>query len=213
VTRRVVAPWLTRPAAAAAPPGIDPGELARAMFEDLYDTLSELDLVEVAALAAAGGLDPVRSVLWPGTPCAEVAAVDAAQALQTLAALHGLDDGSVVMVVSADAPDLPPLLVGKAMRALGTAEVAYCEAAGGGLVLLAVRTPVPAWLTTLGPDLDDPGVVAALRAAAPERRRLAATPGWHRLRAPVDLASLDRGLEGWEVTRALLAGRPLRQVD
>lgn len=176
------------------------------MFEDLYDTFCELELVETAVLAAPGGLDRLQPLLWPAAPCAEAAPPDAAGALAALADL-GAD---VALVVPADAPDLPPLLVGKAMRALGRAEVAYGEAAGGGLVLLAARCPVPSWLLHAAPDMDDADVVGALRRHAPARA-LASIPGWHRLRERGDLARLDPGLEGWDVTRALLAGRPLRQ--
>jgi hypothetical protein len=41
---------------------------------------------------------------------------------------------------------------------------------------------------------------AGAGAAAP-----AVVSGWHRLRTPADVASLDPGLEGWETTRALLS--------
>ncbi|MEU0572030.1 hypothetical protein ABZ297_42435, partial [Nonomuraea sp. NPDC005983] len=57
------------------------------------------------------------------------------------------------------------------------------------------------------PDLDDPDLVATLRAQAPGRRMVATGPGWHRLRTPDDLGRLDPGLEGWESTRALLRAR------
>ncbi|HET7326021.1 MAG TPA: hypothetical protein VFJ14_01920 [Nocardioidaceae bacterium] len=206
MTRRLVAPWFTQPYAAAAPPGVDPQALGAAMFEDLYDTLCALDLVEAAVLAAPGSLDRLRPLLWPGALCVEVAPPAAVGALSALATL-GAD---TALVVAADAPDLPPLLVGKAMRALGSAEVAYCEATGGGLVFLAARCPMPRWLLSAAPDLDDPGAAAVLARHAPTRA-LASTPGWHRLRDSADLGRLDPGLEGWEVTRALLAGRPLRQ--
>lgn len=206
MTRRLVAPWFTTPRSAAAPPGVDPEALAVAMFEDLYDTVCELDLVEAVALGAPGTSAVLEPLLWPGAGSAEAAPPDAARALSTLADLGA----EVALVVAADAPDLPPLLVGKAMRALGHAEAAYCPAAGGGLVFLAARCPLPAWLRAVAPDLDDADVVTTLRHAAPSRA-LASAPGWHRLRSPGDLGRLDPGLEGWDVTRSLLAGRPLRQ--
>ena len=43
-------------------------------------------------------------------------------------------------------------------------------------------------------------------AAAPNRGDVVLTPPWRRLRRREDLASLDPELEGWEATRALLAG-------
>jgi hypothetical protein len=82
--------------------------------------------------------------------------------------------------------------------------VAVLPAAGGGLVGLAAHVPVPRWVSDLA-DLDAAGAVAALRAAAPRRTAVALGPGWHRVRSAGDLAALDPGLEGWEVTRAALA--------
>jgi hypothetical protein len=209
-----VAPWFVHQRAAAAPPGVDPCSLALAMFEDLYDTLTSLDLVETSVLVAPGLETDVEPLLWPGTTCAQVPRPDAALALYTLAGLgSGPEAPDAVVVVAADAPDLPPLLIGKAMRALGGADVAYCEASGGGLVLLGARTPVPGWLSELAPSLDEHGVAAVLRAAAPTRRAAASVPGWHRMRRVDDIGLLDPGLEGWDLTRAMLAGHPLRQLD
>src|SRR5437868_9475251 len=104
-----------------------------------------------------------------------------------------------IAVVAADAPDLPPLLIGKMFRELGRALLAVCPAENGGAVALAVTLPLPDWAE---PDLDTPDLVTALRAQAPGRRMIATTPGWHRLRTPDDLARLDPGLEGWDNTRA-----------
>ena len=55
-------------------------------------------------------------------------------------------------------------------------------------------------------DLDDPYAVERLKAAAPSPGDVALTPSWRRLRRREDLAALDPDLEGWEATRALLAG-------
>jgi hypothetical protein len=41
----------------------------------------------------------------------------------------------------------------------------------------------------------------------PNRRLVAITPDWHRLRRPEAVHRLDPGLEGWEQTRYLLTGR------
>jgi hypothetical protein len=64
---------------------------------------------------------------------------------------------------------------------------------------------VPAWLP-VDVDLDEPYAVERLVAAAPNRGDVVLTPPWRRLRRREDLASLDPELEGWEATRALLAG-------
>lgn len=203
MTLGVVAPWFTERHASAAPVGVDPAALALAMFEDLYDALAGLELMEACALTAPGLRADVEPLLWPGARVHEAAPPDACAALATLAAGRS----GAAVVVAADAPDLPPLLIGKAMRALGRAEAAYCESATGGLVFLAARCPVPSWLATARPELDDGRSVHRLRAAAPRRTAVAATPGWHRLRRPGDVSGLDPGLEGWDATRSLLAGR------
>jgi hypothetical protein len=98
------------------------------------------------------------------------------------------------------------LLVAKPFSALTAASVGAVPAAGGGLVLLAARLPVPEWLPS-GLTLDTPYAVEMLQTAAPGRRDLAITAGWHRLRVRADLAALDPTLEGWETTRTLLSGR------
>ena len=106
-------------------------------------------------------------------------------------------------VISADAPDLPGLLIGKLLQPLTTRVAAAAPATNGGLLGVAARLPVPEWL----PDLDlDSASPDDLRAAAPRRAMVAVTPGWHRLRGPDDLRRLDPGLDGWATTRALLGG-------
>ena len=84
--------------------------------------------------------------------------------------------------------------------------MAAVPADGGGLVVLAARLPAPGWLPD-GITLDTPDAVDRVRGAAPSRRDFAVAASWRRLRTPGDLARLDPGLEGWETTRALLAGR------
>jgi glycosyltransferase A (GT-A) superfamily protein (DUF2064 family) len=203
VTRRVVAVLVARP----APDGLDPPDLGlrMAMLEDVYETVAVLELVEAAVVVAAD--DPlaarVGEVTWPGTAVHAVPAGEGAlggRALRVLAA--GLGEGQLTLV-AADAPDLPGLLVGKLHRALGSAEVAVLPAAGGGLVAIATRVPLPGWLPDA--DLDRPDALEVLRAAASRRTAVAVGPGWHRVRARGDVAHLDPGLEGWDVTRALLA--------
>lgn len=111
---------------------------------------------------------------------------------------------AAIAVVAGDAPDLPGLLVGKLFRALGSAEVAVCPAAGGGLVAVASRVPVPDWFVRARVGLDTTDAVDRLQAAAPHPRSLGVAPGWHRVRVRADLDRLDPGLDGWDATRTLL---------
>lgn len=181
----------------AAPPGADPEEYRLALLEDTYEVVAGLELVTpVLALTAP---DPAAEALtWPGTPVLRVSGLGA-----LLRALHDLG-AEHAAVVAPDAPDLPSLLLGKLFRALGSAQVVVCPAGGGGLVALATRLPAPPWVH--GVDLDTPDAPARLRAAAGVPGAVRSAPGWHRLRAPADVSRLDPGLEGWDSTRALLAG-------
>lgn len=193
-------------AAGGAPPGLDPGAFARALVEDTADLLAALDHCECAVVACppayAGELRPL---LWPGTPLLTVEAGETeVTTLAALAALHSLGADQAV-VVAGDAPDLPGLLVGKLFSALTAADVSICPAADG-LVALGARLPVAAWVRAAGVGLDSAGALGRLTVAAPHPSALVVTSGWHRLRTPADIGALDYGLEGWEVTRALLAG-------
>jgi len=201
VTRRAAALLLSGPPAArACPPGIAPAEFARAMAEDVADLLSDLPGLEPVVAAAPDRVADAEDVVWPGTPVLEVAG----RPVDVLAALagQGYDEAAVF---AADVPDLPGLLVAKPFSALSTAPVAAAPADGGGLVALACRLPVPAWLP-VDIDLDEPYAVERLKAAAPSPGDVVLTPAWRRLRRREDLAALDPDLEGWEATRALLAG-------
>lgn len=195
-----------------AAPSVDDPALALAMVEDVLDVLGDLAGVDTAVVVA-GGADPAwREVLgelaWPGTPVVGVeAAGDGPALVAALAALAALGAAQGV-VVAADAPDLPALLIGKLFRGLGSASVSVCPAAGGGLVALGSRLPVADWLTVAGVGLDTPDALAALAATAPDRAAPYVGPGWHRIRSAADLSHLDPGLEGWAATRAALtAGR------
>ena len=201
MTRRAAALLLSGPPAArACPPGIAPAEFARAMAEDVADLLADLPGLEPVVAAAPDRVADAEDVVWPGTPVLETAGrpVDVLTAL----AGQGYDEAAVF---AADVPDLPGLLVAKPFSALSTAPVAAAPAAGGGLVALACRLPVPAWLP-VDVDLDEPYAVERLKAAAPSPGDVVLTPSWRRLRRREDLAALDPDLEGWEATRALLAG-------
>lgn len=216
--RRVATVLLAGPTAGAAcPPGVAPADFARALAEDVIDLVSDLAGVEPAVAVEPGGGAAARAMTWPGTAVIEVPA-DAGpiDVLTVLAATGPPSAGdttagpaaaaSYALVVAADAPDLPGLVLAKPFSALTDADVAVVPADGGGLVVLAARLPVPGWLAATDVDLDTRDAMALLHAAAPRRRDLAVTPRWHRLRAPADLARLDPGLQGWDATRALLSG-------
>lgn len=214
----------------AAPPGVEPRLFALTLVDDVLELLSDLALVRPALVVAPDPADrrwadDVAELVWPGTPVLPLAGpdvraadpaergepiepgqrapVDAVAALALLATSPDLGADEVV-IVAGDCPDLPQLLLAKLFRALGSAEAAICPAEGGGLVALAARTPLPAWLTAVEVSLDDPDALRVLAAAAPSRAALRVGPGWRRLRAPADIGRLDPGLEGWAATRALL---------
>lgn len=192
--------------AVATPPGTDPAEFRLAVLEDTYEVVAGLEFVTpVLALTENGESGEnsefdkdAEAITWPGTEVVRTTGLGA-----LLDALTGLG-AEQAAVIAHDAPDLPPLLVGKLFRALGGGEVAICPAKGGGLVALAARLPAPAWLA--GIDLDTTDAPSRLRAAAGRPGAVRSGPGWHRLRTPADLARLDPGLEGWDNTRILLAG-------
>ncbi|WP_248966171.1 hypothetical protein [Sphaerisporangium perillae] len=192
---RLAAVLVTPAMGKGAPPGVAPDEFLLALAEDTYEIVAGLELVRPIILAA--GVDGLDELAWPGTRVISLS--DPAGIPETFAALEPY--GEEAVVISGDAPDLPPLLIGKLFRELGRAPIAVCPSAGGGAVAMAARLPFPGWATA---GLDDHDVVERLRAQAPGSRMVATGPGWHRLRSPADVATLDPGLEGWDNTRALL---------
>ncbi|MFC4021588.1 hypothetical protein ACFOW4_27125 [Micromonospora sp. GCM10011542] len=197
MSRRVVVAVLGP--VAWSPPGIDPAQWRAALAEDVVDLLATLNEVDVAVAVTPADRELADAVVWPGTAVHEIPepTVNA-----VLAALDGYDQAAVL---AADAPDLPGLTVGKLLRPLTTRPVALAPVEGGGPGLLGVATrlPVPAWLPVLDLDTATPSQV---RANAPRPGDVAVTAGWRRLRGPADLATLDPAFEGWEATRALLSG-------
>jgi glycosyltransferase A (GT-A) superfamily protein (DUF2064 family) len=181
----------------ATPPGADPAEFRLAMLEDTYEVVAGLEFI-TPVLALTTDDEDAASITWPGT---EVVRTKGLRELLGELADLGADQAAVV---AHDAPDLPPLLLGKLFRALGSGEIAICPAKDGGLVALAARLPAPAWLGEI--DLDTEDAPSRLRAAAERPGAVRSGPGWHRLRTPGDLARLDPGLEGWDNTRILLGG-------
>jgi hypothetical protein len=198
---------LARPGpAAASPPGVDPERLRLALLEDTYEVLAGLALVQAAVVQLRDDPADLAALTWPGTPMPDIAPTTGEEEL--LAAVGRLAElgAGEAAIVAADSPDLPPLLIGKLFRGLGSAEVAVCPAEGGGLVALATRIPAPGWLALAKVGLDTADALARLRRTAPNRRALSVGPGWHRLRRPTDITYLDQDLEGWEATRLLLTG-------
>ena len=229
MTRRAAAVLLTGPpAVGGAPPGVDPAAFARAMAEDVIDLLTELAAVEPFVIASAGRAAEARSLAWSADQVLVAPAATATNptgssvpgmstppgtSTDVLGVLDVLRDRGVeeIALVTADAPDLPGLMVAKTFGALRSAPVAVAPARGGGAVVVACRLSVPAWLAAVGIDLDVADPVGRLRAAAVRPADVACTPGWRRLRQPGDLTALDPGLEGWEATRALLDGSAARR--
>jgi glycosyltransferase A (GT-A) superfamily protein (DUF2064 family) len=189
---------VNRMVAVLASPLADP--LALAMLEDVVDLVEAMREVDAALVVPEGADARVRAVTWPAMQVVTVpSGGDVCGALDAVAAL-GADEAAVVCP---DAPDLPPLLLGKLHSALTSAEVAVCPADDGRLVALASTLPPPPWLRELALGLDTQDGVRRLRAAAPPRT-LHIGAGWHRIRGVADTDRLDPGLEGWEATRALL---------
>jgi hypothetical protein len=193
VTRRVVGVWARRTVGDAG--------LGVAMLEDVVDLVTGMEQVEPALVVAPSARADAAAVGWPGTAVVEVdERATVATAVGALQAV-GADEAAVVV---GDVPDLPPLLLGKLFSALTTASVAVCPAEDGRLVAAASRLPVSQWLVDAAVDAESTDALLVLRAAAPPRE-LHVGAGWHRVRGPDEAAALDRGLEGWEATRAWLS--------
>lgn len=183
-------------AAAATPPGIDPTAFAAAALADTYEVLA--DLMEVSA--GIVGPAEVEDLLWPGDlrrPDGPVRAL----------AEQAAADFDELVLVPADLPDLPGLVLAKLFKVLHRVDLAIAPERGGpGCAAIGIALPVAAWI----PDVDlDVNQFAELQTLAPQRNRCVLSPDWHRLRTPNAIHQLDPRLEGWEETRALLSGYPL----
>jgi hypothetical protein len=183
-------------ASAAAPDGVDEAAFAWACLTDCYEVAA--DLVEVESGIA--GPPQVAELLWPGAwqlPDG-LGVLELAQILATR-----VDE---LVILTADAPDMPGLVLAKIFRVLHRVDLAVApERDGSGCVAIGIALPLREWLTDDLLDLDR-NPVAHLPSGRAGRSRWALAPAWHRLRSPAHLARLDPGLEGWEQTRALLAG-------
>jgi hypothetical protein len=186
-------------AAPGTPPGVDPEAFATACLADSYEVAADLTGVR----AGIAGPREVADLLWP--------ADDWWSGEISLPALAGqLSEGADELVLlAADVPDLPGLVLAKIFKALRHADVVVApERRGEGCVAVGLRLPMAGWIPVDALDLDR-NPYPQLLAAAPSRRLCALAPDWHRLRTPSAVHLLDPGLEGWEQTRALLSGSPL----
>jgi hypothetical protein len=198
--RRRVAIVLARySGAAAAPEGVDPDAFAAACLLDSYEVMADL----IGVRSGIAGPDGVAEMLWPGAlhfpPNITV---------PTLAnELAG--DADELVIVPADLPDLPGLVLAKLFKVLHRSDIAVApERTRDGCVAIGVSLPLAEWISEDAFDLNH-NPYTRLSAIAPRRSRCTLTPAWHRLRTPEDVARLDPGLEGWEETRTLLSGRAL----
>ncbi|GAB2575071.1 glycosyltransferase family protein [Microlunatus antarcticus] len=194
--RRLVLVLARYDAAGAAPPGVDPAAFAHACLADTYEVAADL----VGARSGLVGPAALDALLWPGSLRLEE------RGLRDLLAACA-EEADEVVLVPADAPDLPGLALAKQLKVLHRADVAVAPEWGGpGCVALGFRLPVAAWLPLEDLDLDlDP--TSTLRAVAPSPALVEVTPQWHRLRGAAGVHRLDPALEGWEETRALLSAR------
>jgi hypothetical protein len=196
MTVRVVA-VLARPSPAL------PAPLAVAMLTDVLGVVAATAEVDCAVAVAAGCDAVTADQPWPGTDVVSVSAdptvAEVLQAVETT-------NAHAVAVVAGDVPDLPSELLDRLFSAMAGprgASVAVCPAQAGGLVAVAAMVPVSGWLRQLSVRFDDPDAMAQLLAGAP-LTELSTGPGWHRIREPADLPRLDRGVAGWDATRAHL---------
>lgn len=183
------------------PPGVDGAAFADSCLADTYEVLADL----VGISSGIVGPPALEELLWPGglllpdLPILEIAARVSA-------------DFDELVVVPADLPDLPGLVLAKIYKVLHRVDVAVSpERGGSGCAAIGLSLPMAGWLPDLDLDEDpfDRLQNLAPAAGAGGRSRCVRTPDWHRLRTPEAVHRLDPGLEGWEETRALLSGHRL----
>jgi hypothetical protein len=198
--RRRVAIVLARyDASSATPGGIDASAFATACLLDSYEVVADL----IGVTSGIAGPASVAEMLWPGAlhlP-ADITVPTMARQLSEVA--------DELVVVPADLPDLPGLVLAKLFKVLHRTDIAIAPERGGdGCAAIGLSLPLADWIPDDTFDMDH-NPFKRLSAAAPLRSRCALSPAWHRLRTPNDLRQLDPGLEGWEETRGLLAGQSL----
>jgi hypothetical protein len=197
--RRVTVVLARYDATSAAPDGIDPADFAAACLLDTYEVVA--DLIEVSSGIAGG--PSVAELLWPG-------ALHLPTDISVRAMAQELSEAAdELVVVPADLPDLPGLVLAKLFKVLHRTDIGIApESPGNGCAAIGVSLPLADWIPDDALELDQ-NPYPRLNALAPRRSRYALAPAWHRLRTPADVRRLDPGLEGWEETRALLADHSL----
>ena len=198
--RRRVAIVLARYAASrASPAGVDSSAFASACLLDSYEVVADL----IGVTSGIAGPASAAEMLWPGG----LHLPDDITVPRMAGQLSELADELVVL--PADLPDLPGLVLAKLFKVLHRTDIAIAPERGGdGCAAIGLSLPLADWIPDDAFDLDH-NPFERLSAAAPRRSRCTLSPPWHRLRTPNDLRRLDPGLEGWEETRALLAGQSL----
>jgi hypothetical protein len=186
-------------ASSAAPEGIDAASFAAACLIDSYEVVADL----IGVKSGIAGPPSVAEMLWP-----DALHLPSDITLGTMAdQLSEVADELVVL--PADLPDLPGLVLAKLFKVLHRTDIAIApERTGSGCVAIGVSLPLADWIPDDVFDLDH-NPYPRLSGIAPRRSRCVLTPAWHRLRTPADVDRLDPGLEGWEETRALLAGHSI----
>lgn len=185
---------------AVPPPGIDTEAYVTACLTDSYEVVAGMTSI---AAGLAGESPTLEDIRWP----ADLLINDTGESVRRLAdRLVGDDLGfAELIILPADVPDLPELIIAKIAKALSRADVALAPELGGiGLAALGVRLPWPSWLDgdlDLGADPYD-----HLQLSAPHRNLVVRTQGWHRMRTPESVHRLDPSLEGWDNVRLLLSG-------
>jgi hypothetical protein len=197
VTRRIAIAMLGPPR--FTPADLDPHSWRLALADDVLDVLATLAEVAAAVAVAVDEAPLAREVGWPGLHAYAVPVLDVPS---VLAAAHA-DGYDQAVLLAADAPDLPGLVIAKLLRPLSTRPVAAAPdlSAPVGLLGLAATLPAPSWLPATGLDELTP---QSLRRLSPQVTDVAPAAGWHRLGSSADLARLDPRLEGWDSTRSLL---------
>ncbi|HEY9293638.1 MAG TPA: hypothetical protein VIP98_20360 [Microlunatus sp.] len=186
---------------AVAPPGIEAGQYGDACLTDSYEAIAAMSGIHAGLAGDSAVLEEIR---WPEDPVIKTDGRSARAVVERLTSDDHDHAPTELIMVPADLPDLPEMIIAKIAKALLRADVALAPQNGGdGLAAAGVRLPWPAWLDR---DLDlDHDPYAELSDIAPRRNLVVRTPGWHRMRSPESVHRLDPGLEGWDNVRMLLS--------
>jgi hypothetical protein len=126
VPRRVAVALLAPPV--WAPPGVDLQAWRLALAEDLLDVFAAMVEVESAVAVLESDAAMLAQIGWPGLRGYVLPALDVA----TVFAAVGADGYDQAVLLAADAPDLPGMLIAKLLRPLTTRPVAAAPATNPG---------------------------------------------------------------------------------